>query len=502
MCARIKLVRVLLVAGGTILGLVSRPTGAQAQDVPLAQLLPELILREIVVQSPVTGTFSHAAHFSPIEANEPNNPAVAIVQAFNGQLATQFATFPLGSSTGGFTYVFDESLGTFRRGSSSFGPSFAERAVTIGRRKVNAGFNYQRTSYDKFEGQNLDDGSIKFYLRHQDCCGISDPANLAGFMRLPDGSRLNPPFEGDLIEAALSLNATTNTIAMFANYGVTDRWDIGLAVPFVRVNLDASVQARIIRLVTNPPPEASLNEQQRRDALNTHTFELNNPSATLTVQRSGRATGRGDIVLRSKYHVLRTAGGGLAAAVDLRLPTGDENELLGTGGSQAKFLLIASSERGRFGPHVNIGYTVAGGAVAGTLAGLTSTPLPDEINFSGGVEFVATPRLTLIGDVLGRTLRGAGRLELASKSFEYNEPSPLIGIQGPGCGGFVGFTCRSASFDEFAHEPGNLTLLLGTAGVKFNPVGNLLVGGSVLFPLSTAGLRSKITTVIGVDYAF
>jgi hypothetical protein len=38
--------------------------------------------------------------------------------------------------------------------------------------------------------------------------------------------------------------------------------------------------------------------------------------------------------------------------------------------------------------------------------------------------------------------------------------------------------------------------------VKFNPVGNLLISGSVLFPLTNAGLRSRLTTVIGVDYAF
>ena len=44
-------------------------------------------------------------------------------------MATQFSTFPLGSSTGGLTYVFDESVGTFRRGSGSFGPLFAERAL-------------------------------------------------------------------------------------------------------------------------------------------------------------------------------------------------------------------------------------------------------------------------------------------------------------------------------------------------------------------------------------
>jgi hypothetical protein len=198
------------------------------------------------------------------------------------------------------------------------------------------------------------------------------------------------------------------------------------------------------------------------------------------------------------------SGGGLAVAVDLRVPTGDESELLGAGGAQSKFLLVASSERGRLAQHVNIGYTVAEGDVAGTPAGLPSTPLADEINYSGGIEFIASSRLTVIGDVIGRTLRGAGRLDLVSKSFEYNDPTlSVLGLPGPGCGGFVGgFTCRTASFNEFAPKPGNLTLLLGTGGAKFNIGGNLLISGSVLFPLTDAGLRSRITTVVGLDYAF
>ena len=483
--------RALIALGTAILSLPVAPRSAGAQDLPLAQVLPDLILREIVLQRGLAGP-SHIAHFSPLEANDLNNPVVAIVQSFNTQMATQFSTFPLGSSSGGMTYVFDESVGTFRRGSMSFGPLFAERALTIGRRKLSAGFNYQRTSYNTFEGQNLGDGSIKFYLRHQDCCHFEDPTTLTGFTLTPltGTDHLNPPFKGDIIEAALSLQATTHTTAAFANYGVTDRWDIGLAVPFVRVNLDARVRARIIRLVTSTAPD-------------THTFEYGNPDATQTVQHSGHASGLGDIVLRTKYHVLRAAGGGLAGAVDLRLPTGNKDNLLGAGGTQAKFLLVASTERGRLGEHVNIGYTAAHGDVAGTLTGLSSAPVPDELNYTGGIEFVASPRFTVTGDVVGRTLRGAGRLDVVSKKFEYNDPGPLIaGMPGPGCAGFAGLTCATASFDEFAPRSGNLTLLLGTGGVKFNLAGNLLISGSVLFPLSNAGLRSRVTTVIGVDYAF
>jgi len=166
-----------------------------------------------------------------------------------------------------------------------------------------------------------------------------------------------------------------------------------------------------------------------------------------------------------------------------------------------KFLLIASGERGRFAQHFNIGYTAAQGNVAGAVGGVGVASLPDELNYTGGVEFIATPRVTLTGDVVGRTLRGAGHLDLTSKSFEYNAFTP--GRPGPDCGfAAAGFQCASASFDEFTPRSGNLTLLLGTGGVKFNLRGNLLLTGSVLFPLTEAGLRSRLTTVAGLDYAF
>src|SRR5438128_2475238 len=228
MCPRRDAVRVLALVSAAIFSLPLAPRFARAQDLPLAQVLPDLILREIVLQSPpapagipglgVPQGFSHEAHFSPLGSNKLNNPVVGIVQSFNTQMATQFSTFPLGSSTGGLTYVFDESVGTFKRASMSFGPLFAERALTIVLRKLSAGFNYQRTSYRSFEGQRLDNVTIKFYLRHQDCCHFEDPTDPTSFTLTPlNGTdRLNPPFKGDLIQAALSLDATTQTTAAFA----------------------------------------------------------------------------------------------------------------------------------------------------------------------------------------------------------------------------------------------------------------------------------------------
>ena len=130
--------------------------------------------------------------------------------------------------------------------------------------------------------------------------------------------------------------------------------------------------------------------------------------------------------------------------------------------------------------------------------------MPDEINYSAGVEFVATPRLTLTGDFVGRTLRNAGRLDLMQKTFEYVEPASIVPLSPTLTLAEAQAAAVIGRFQALEFEPraANLTLMLGTAGVKFNPVGNWLVSGSVLFPLTDAGLRSRLTIAVGWSTPF
>ena len=257
---------------------------------------------------------------------------------------------------------------------------------------------------------------------------------------------------------------------------MTNRWDVGLGVPLVRVDLDASVQATILRHAT---------------ALNplTHTFEFGNPQATRkTFRQRGTATGLGDVLLRTKYQIATLAWGGLSGAADLRLPTGDKRDLLGSG-TQVKMFLIASGGTDRLIEHVNVGYTKATDNVErfGLLSELGGDePVPDELNYAAGLEFVASPRLTLFGDIVGRTLRNAGRLVLSNKSVAFQGVTSV----------------QTAEFEEFDPRPGHVSLMLGTAGFKFNPAGNWIVSASLLLPLTDAGLRSRVTTVVGLDHAF
>ena len=463
------------------------PVTAAAQSAEgIAHLLPDLILRGITLPEAGAPGNPHAGHFTlgnPTHGGSqavsiPDSGAIGAVEAFNDRLRSQFANFPLGSSSAGFTYTYNEQLGTYTRRSGSFGPAFTERAVTIGRGQRSVGVNFQRTSFDSFGGESLGDRSITFYLPHTDCCNAA----------APPPSNLTPGFEGDLIEAALELKASTNTFAFFANVGVTDKLDIGVAVPVSHVSMEANVRARIIRLASAATPLV-------------HTFVQGQDVSEQTFAESGDATGIGDIVVRSKYNFVQSGGNGLAAAVDLRLPTGDSDNLLGLGTTQAKLYLIWSQSHERFSPHVNVGFTASGrGDYDVTAAGYTPLGVSDEFNYAGGIEFAVNPQLTVIADVLGRTLIDAGKVEAATKTFQFRQ-----GAASPGTTPLETSTVNpltNAPYRQLALTSGHLNLTLGSAGVKYNPFPNVLLSGNVLFPLSDAGLRDSLTVAFGVDFAF
>jgi hypothetical protein len=432
----------------------------EAQNVPLSQLLEQVISTETVINAPGSlAGIGHTAHFVP-DFTQEETPRL-----INNALLSQLPTFPLGSASGGFTYTFDPTIGAAKRTSTSFGPAFAERSLTNGRGKWNFGFNYQHSNYNKLEGQSLTNGDVKFYVKHNDCCPGQNPVTGT----LPPGappSPDNPTFEADIIEEAVKVDVTSDIGAFFANVGVTDRLDVGIAIPIVHVSLGATVDSTLLRLGTANDP--TIHRLASGDG--THA----------TSSMSGSASGVGDIVLRAKYLLYQNVGGGVSAAVDLRLPSGKSEDLLGVGHTEAKLYLIASGGSDRVAPHVNFGYTFAGGSDS------TSNTF-DEVNYVGGVDFAATNRVTIAADLIGRTLRDAGQLQLTDMVFNANPPAGVTSIT------------RS----QFTLDPNaSLNLLIGAVGLKANIGSTLLVTANLLFPLNNNGLTSKVTPVIGFDYSF
>jgi hypothetical protein len=445
--------------------IVPRPCEAQ-----LATQVSDLVLNGITTAGGPNPGFSHAGHFmlgaSQGTAEADQIFAEQAIVTFNDRMKNQLTNFPLGSSSGGFTYTFDATTGAFARSSTSFGPAFTERAVTLGRGRFSVGMNYEHTTFSSFGGENLRNGAITFYLPHTDCCAGPD-------------TPFNPTFEGDWMQVALDVKAKADTFLFVASAGLTNRLDVGVAVPFTRVSLETIAHATILRLATggtNPP---------------IHTFVQGQDVISQDFSSSGTSAGVGDIVVRSKYSLYRTSRGGLAAAIDLKLPSGDSDNLLGIGTTQAKMYVIASTEAGMFSPHINVGYTASGAGDLTPQFGVPVTGVSDEVNYAGGTEFTPNPRVTLIGDLIGRTLRGAGTIAAETISLPFgtgaaSSTNPLSG----------------QPYRQLAWTPGNLNLVLGSAGVKYNPGGNVLLTGNVLFPLTSGGLKSKVSFVLGVDIAF
>ena len=346
-----------------------------------------------------------------------------VSQALVDNLAAQATTFPIGSSSGGFTWTFDPALGVQTRRSNSFGSMFAERPLTNGRKKLNVSLAYQHTTFDSVGGQPLSalqsTGPVDLLDSHDRVIG-------AGTLT----------FNSSL---GVSIDRTTAS----ASYGITDRVDVGLIVPFGRTQVSGSSSAVLV---------------------SSQGSEL----GRISVNPTGSSSGVGDITLRGKVAVPSPRALQLAAGVDVRLPTGDTDKLLGVGATKTKLMVLGSSTRGMIAPHFNVGYTWAGDD--------TGSPFNvfNEVNYIVGADVAATPTVTVIGDLIGRTLRGAGTIEFV------NEPG----------------------FPYFIAGTGNVNMLLGTVGAKVQVGGMWLLTASVVFPLNDGGVKPRVTPVIGFERAF
>src|SRR5688572_17962441 len=155
-----------------------------------------------------------------------NFNALDAVAVIGSAVVIETAGFPIGSSSGGFTYFFDATSGVAVRSSPSFGPAFAERPLTSGRGKLNIGMTYLHRSFKEIEGEDLDGGNLKFHS------GLAFSA-----------TGLN----ADIIESTFRLKVKSDTATLFATYGVMDKLDVSLAVPFQHVSIDAGVSSRLVR---------------------------------------------------------------------------------------------------------------------------------------------------------------------------------------------------------------------------------------------------------------
>jgi len=247
------------------------------------------------------------AQDTPYPIAEKDIAAATATRDTLGQLLlVELSTLPTTTSSAGFVYRFNSSLGTFERASTQFGPFFAERALRAGRNQASLGLAYRYADFTSLQGASLTDGNF--------------PANASRTA----GSTV--PYQVD--ELAVRLH--TKTVTAYGSYGITDRLDVGATVPIVSLNF---IGTRV-------------SQTQGQSSLQSSVFS--------------NASGLGDVALTARYALALEGSKGFAVGTDLRLPTGDSANLLGAGSTAARFLAIGSFEGSHAATHVNLGYTVGG----------------------------------------------------------------------------------------------------------------------------------------------
>jgi hypothetical protein len=378
---------------------------------------------------------THSAHF--------NSAFQAEFTQFGVALTSQIASVPLPSPASGFTYEFDSALGVFQRTSQSFGPILSERAETIGGGRFTFGFTFQNFSFDTIEG--LDINSVPAVFTH-------------------DSAELRNGRE-DVVTTVNGIDARVNQFTAFISYGLTDRMDISLAIPMVSTDMTVRSDATVQRIGTTDPEIHFFREED--DSIgNRRIFTA-----------FGSASGIGDLTLRLKGRLT----GGAALGLDVRIPTGDEENLLGVGAAGVRPFLVLSHSAKAFSPHINVGYQWNGSSIlAGNPSTGVSDDLPDQVTYVLGADFGVSQRFTFVLDLIGNYFLDAPRLhEQTFLALNGTSTFPTVG---------------------FSNE--NYNVLSGAAGFKLNVVENLLVDVNVLFNMDNNGLRDKITPLVGFEYAF
>ena len=368
-------------------------------------------------QRSVTDVLSFLLTNRSINTDDPaqdDAAAAATRDTISRFLLLELATLPTISSSTGFIYRMDRDLGgTAVRSSQSFGPTFVDRSLTNGLLRVALGAAYQENRFDAIDGRSLSDGTL-----------VATAARLTGETE---------PFDVETV----AIHLRTRMMTLSANVGVSDRVDVSAALPLVRLMLTG----------------------ERVDTLR--------GTSVLQATASVDASGIGDLVLRAKYNAFRVGGSGLAVGAEARLPTGAEENLLGSGEPSVKPRVIGSFEYSRVSIHSELGYSLGG--------------LTDELDYAAAVTVSATPRVTFTGELLGRRLPSGGRIA------ETVAPHPrLVGVE----------TIRLTGVPQATYRA------VAVGGLKWNVANTWLVSANVLRSITTTGLTAQVIPSVTLEYSF
>jgi hypothetical protein len=202
-----------------------------------------------------------------------------------------------------------------------------------------------------------------------------------------------------------------------------------------------------------------------------------------SIVRRCAASGVGDVAVHARYRIYDSSTNAFAATLTARLPTGNADQLLGTGGTRTTAAIVWSGRAGRFLPHANVGYTSSAGQASpllNTVADGVRSPtaidlsIPNEINIAGGTGIVFFSRLTVGADAFVR------RVQKLSTFRVNDSTAPALA---PGDARVPGTLLQA--------NGNGATLAVGIAAAQVALTDRTFLKTDVMFPLFGDGLKPR-----------
>jgi hypothetical protein len=390
---------------------------------------------------------AHGNHFIPAAVSGN----ATIISFLSNSISTNITNIPFSSSSGGETFRFEGA--TPVRTSISAGPIYAERAQTLGRGRLFAGLARSGLNYKTLRGIPLDEVQFTFAHQNVDFPGCDElfggDCTLYGV----------PTLENETIDFRLALDVSVNVTALLLTYGVSDRIDFGVVLPFVSTELRGTSLATVIPFGATMPPA--------------HFFSgtPENPVFTASRFSEGSSSGLGDVSARVKVNLRQATPVSLAVFAEGRFPTGSEEDLRGAGAVALRGLGIVSARLGEFSPHLNVGYQYRGRALDN-----------DAFLLTAGFDELLAPWATLAGDLITEFQVGTSRLTIP----------PDVTLEAP-----FRRTVRASSIPERRDDIVNASL-----GTKLSLPQRVTFLANAVFPLNRGGMRPDVLWTLGAEYTF
>lgn len=365
-----------------------------------------------------------------------------------GAIVLGLRTVPAPSAGSGETFRLSALGVPVRNEETSLGPILAERALTLGRGNFLIGANVTDLRFESLRGIPLD--GLQFNVVQRDLP--------------PTGQSLgDPAIERTYVSIATHMAFQARVANFFLTAGISDRFDVGVLVPVVQVNLSGFSDAEIV-VPEGEDPAAG--------------FSFGGPTEDPKLRERAvlpleKATGLGDTSVRGKLRLTeRESRFGMALLADVRIPTGREEDFLGSGGWSARGLgVISTAPFAGFSPHLNLGGVFRSGdgernAIIGAL----------------GFDQRASGWLTIAGEFLAQ-------IPLGENPFLQEE-----------------WTISQGDGDTITVPSDNLPTLEdyqfdGALGFKLR-LGRLAIIGNAIVPINDGGLRSEVLWTVGLQGGF